>query len=132
MVIDTSAIAAILFGDADGDRYLDAILSREDSLNISAATLVEVAMVIEGRLGPDGAADFKLFVGSSGMSLVPVDQVQAGLAVTAWRRFGKGRHQAALNLGDCFAYALARALDEPLLFKGVDFAQTDVRAVLPG
>jgi ribonuclease VapC len=129
MVIDTSALAAILFAEADGDRFYDAV-ARGGLLSLSSATLVEAGMVIEGRLGPPGAAGLREFLQTAEVSVVALDQPQALHALAAWRRFGKGRHPAALNLGDCFSYALAKATGEPLLFKGADFAQTDIAAVL--
>ena len=93
---------------------------------ISAATLLETAMVLEGRLGPDAVADLDLFVLRAGIEIVPFDGDQYTVARSAFRRFGKGRHAAGLNFGDCIAYALSRITGEPLLFKGTDFASTDV------
>ena len=127
MVIDTSAIAAILFNEAEAADFRRRIV--DDSVRlVSAATLLEAAMVIEGRLGDDGGREFDLWLQRAGVEVVPADAEQADLARRAWRRFGKGRHPAGLNYGDCFAYALAISRDEPLLFKGGDFAKTDVKA----
>ena len=94
---------------------------------ISTGTLIEAAIVVEARLGEAGGREFDLWLQRAGVEQVPVDAEQADLARRAWRRFGKGRHPAGINYGDCFAYALAASRDEPLLFKGDDFAKTDVR-----
>jgi len=83
-------------------------------------------MILESRYGPDGVRDLDLFIAKAQVSLMPVDEEQADLARRAYRKFGKGRHPAGLNFGDCFSYALSRALELPLLFKGNDFSQTDV------
>ena len=83
-------------------------------------------MIVESRYGPDGVRDLDLFVAKAQISLAPVDEEQANLARRAFRKYGKGRHPAGLNFGDCFSYALSKALQEPLLFKGNDFSQTDV------
>ena len=83
-------------------------------------------MILESRYGADGVRDLDLFIAKAQVSLVPVDEEQADLARRAYRKFGKGRHPAGLNFGDCFSYALSRALELPLLFKGNDFSQTDV------
>jgi len=83
-------------------------------------------MILESRYGADGIPDLDLFIAKAQVSLVPVDEEQADLARRAFRKYGKGRHPAGLNFGDCFSYALSQALDEALLFKGNDFSQTDV------
>jgi ribonuclease VapC len=93
---------------------------------LSAATLVEASMVIESRTGIEGGRDLDLFIYRAGIEIVPVDAEQAELARIAWRKYGKGRHPACLNYGDCFSYALAKATGEPLLFKGSDFSGTDI------
>jgi ribonuclease VapC len=97
-----------------------------DSRRISAAAFVEASIVIESRFGTDGLRALDLFMERAGIEIMPVDVEQARAAREAFLRFGKGRHAAGLNLGDCFSYALARVLGEPLLFKGGDFARTDV------
>ncbi|MBI5441082.1 MAG: type II toxin-antitoxin system VapC family toxin [Deltaproteobacteria bacterium] len=125
MVIDTSAVLAILQDEPERRRFNEAI-EAADSVRISAATFVEVSIVVEVRYGAEGLRDFDLFVARAGIELVPVDREQAHEARLAFNRFGKGRHPAGLNYGDCFAYALARTLAEPLLYKGADFAQTDL------
>lgn len=89
--------------------------------------MVEASIVIDARYGADGLRDLDLFLTTADIELVPFDAAQAQLAREGFRRFGKGRHPAGLNLGDCFSYALARVLAEPLLFKGDDFPLTDIR-----
>jgi ribonuclease VapC len=126
VIVDTSAMIAILRGEEDAVRYAEC-LAEAPSLRMAAATWVETAVVVEGRFGPDAAADFDALVARAGIEVVPVTPAMAETARLAWRRFGKGRHPAGLNFGDCFAYALAKERDEPLLFKGVDFARTDVK-----
>lgn len=126
MVIDTSAIAAILFDEPERMAFNQRIAGVEMRL-LSAVTLVESGIVVEARKGERGRGELDVFVYESGLEVVPVDFVQADLARIAWRTFGKGRHPAGLNLGDCFAYALAKATAQPLLFKGGDFAKTDLQ-----
>ena len=93
---------------------------------MSVVSFVEASMIIESRFGPDGIRDLDLFMAKAKIELIPVDAEQGHVARTAFRDYGKGRHPAGLNFGDCFAYALAKTLDERLLFKGTDFAPTDV------
>jgi|SRR5579862_670303 len=128
MVIDTSAIAAIFFNEPERGAYLYAINSAESKL-ISAATLVETGIVLESRQGEAIGREFDLFIIRAGLQVVPVDPDQAELARSAWRRYGKGRHRAGLNLGDCFAYAACKFFDQPLLAKGTDFALTDINVL---
>ncbi len=130
LVADTSALVAIVLGEPDAERYVTALLDSEGAPQLSAANAVETAMVVEARQGAEAARDLQLLIEQARIRILPVDEDQVRLAVEAWRRFGKGRHPAALNFGDCFAYALARSLGDPLLFKGDDFAQTDIPAVL--
>ena len=125
MVIDPSAIAAILLNEQEAEIFEDKI-AVDPVRKLSAAGLVEIAMVIEGRLGDLGGALLDLWLHKAGIDIVPVDAAQAQAARRAWRRYGKGRHPAGLNFGDCFSYALAKTSGEPLLFKGDDFALTDV------
>jgi ribonuclease VapC len=126
MVIDTSAIVAIALNEADaGD--IERLIVEDQIRLISAATVVEATMVIETRLGEAGGREFDLWLVKLSAEIVAVDAVQADAARRAWRRYGKGRHAAALNYGDCFSYALAMTRGEPLLFKGGDFAKTDIR-----
>ena len=130
MVTDTSALVAIVIGEPDAERYVRALLDSAGAPQLSAANAVETAIVVEARQGTEAARDLQLLIEDAQINIHPVDDDQVRLAVEAWRRFGKGRHPAGLNLGDCFAYALARALGHPLLYKGDDFAQTDIPAVL--
>lgn len=95
---------------------------------MSAATILELSIVIEARLGDAGAAELDLWLHKAGVEIVPVDSDQIAIARRAWRHFGKGRHPAGLNYGDCFSYALAKTRGEPLLFKGDDFSRTDIAA----
>jgi len=123
---DTSALIAVVLGEADAERFLAALQS--DSVALSVVSLAEAMIVAEARQGPDAARDLELLVAGVVDRLVAVDEVHARAAVAAWIRFGKGRHPAALNFGDCFAYAAASIANLPLLFKGEDFTQTDLRA----
>lgn len=128
MVIDTSAIVAIFFSEPDAQYYRERVA--DDPLRlISAATLLEASMVIEGRFGEAGGAELDLWLHKVQVDVVAVSAEHADQARRAWRRYGKGRHPAALNHGDCFSYALAALTGEPLLFKGNDFSQTDVQAI---
>jgi ribonuclease VapC len=127
MVIDTSAIVAIFFGEPDARRYRERIADDPVRL-VSAATLVEAAMVLEGRFGEAGGAELDLWLHKADVEIVAVTAEHADQARRAWRRYGKGRHPARLNFGDCFSYALAKLTDEPLLYKGDDFAKTDIVA----
>ncbi len=128
MVIDTSALLAILQDEPERRAFNEAIESA-DTRAVSAASFVEISIVIESRYGPDGIRDFDLFLSKAEIKLVPVDSEQAFVARQAFRQYGKGRHSARLNFGDCFSYALAKSLGEPLLFKGEDFSKTDLEKV---
>jgi len=125
MVIDTSALAAIFFSEPERQTFLDAIVAAENRL-VSAATVLETGIVLESRQGEPAGREFDLFVVRANLLVVPVDAEQVELARSAWRKYGKGRHRAGLNFGDCFSYALAKSTGEPLLAKGTDFALTDV------
>ena len=127
MIVDTSALVAVLFGEADAERYEDAI-ARAETCRISAANLLEVFIVVESRGGTAAGQECDAFLEKAEIDTEPVLPEHAQEARRAWRRFGKGNHPAALNYGDCFAYALARTTGEPLLFKGEDFARTDIEA----
>jgi ribonuclease VapC len=131
MVIDTSALLAILFDEPERRAFNEAIEAAESRI-MSAATFVEVSMVIESRFGAEGIRDLDLFVERAEITLAAVDAEQAHVARRAFSRFGKGRHQAGLNHGDCFSYALAMVLGEPLLYKGGDFGYTDVIPFIAG
>jgi ribonuclease VapC len=128
MVIDTSALLAILQKEPERRPFIEAI-EAADSRSMSVATFVELSIVIEARHGAEGLRDLDHFISRAGIELVPVDAEQGRLARNGFSRFGKGRHRAGLNYGDCFSYALATALGEPLLFKGNDFGYTDVATV---
>ncbi len=130
MVIDTSAVVAILFKEEDQLRYAEAIEGATARL-ISADTRVELSFVIEGRKREAGRERLERFFVLTEVEVVAVTQQQASIAIDAFRKFGKGRHPAGLNIGDCFSYALASAIGHPLLFKGNDFGQTDIRSALP-
>jgi ribonuclease VapC len=127
MVIDASAIVAIAFNEPEAKSFRERIADDPVRL-ISAATVLETAMVIETRLGEAGGGEFDLWLHKANVEVVAVTADHADQARRAWRRYGKGRHPAGLNFGDCFSYALASLTGEPLLFKGNDFAQTDIRA----
>jgi ribonuclease VapC len=124
MVIDTSALVAIFLSEPERQGFLDNIIAAESRL-VSAATVLEAGIVIEARRGESAGREFDLFVVRANLQIVPVDAEQADLARSAWRKYGKGRHPAALNFADCFSYALAKATGEPLLAKRTDFASTD-------
>jgi ribonuclease VapC len=125
VIVDTSAIVAILFGEPDAAIYAKAIADA-DVRRMSAATFVEAAVVVEASTKAGGTQQFDAFVRRAGVSIEPVTEEQAHLARQAYTDYGKGRHAAGLNFGDCFSYALAKATGEPLLFKGSDFKKTDV------
>jgi len=130
MVIDTSALLAILLDESERRSYNEAIEAAASRI-ISAATYVEVSIIVESRFGAEGLRDFDQFVDRAKIEIASVDLEQANLARRAFSRFGKGRHPAGLNFGDCFSYAVAIARGEPLLYKGEDFARTDVASVMP-
>jgi len=125
MVLDTSALLAILGNEPERRAFNEAI-EAADSRALSTANYVETSIVIEVRHGAEGVRDLELLVERAGIELVPVDASQARIACRAFSRFGKGRHRAGLNFGDCHAYALATARGETLLFKGDDFVHTDL------
>ena len=125
MIVDTSAVLAILFREPDAERFARAITSAP-SRRMSAATLLETSIVLESRSGPASGYELDAFLEQAGIELEPVTPEQAQAARRAWRRFGKGNHPSGLNFGDCFAYALAETTREPLLFKGGDFELTDI------
>jgi len=128
MILDTSALLAILQDEPERGSF-NAAIEAAASRSMSTATFVETSIVIGARYGGDGLRDLDMFIAKAGIALVPVDIEQAHAARDAFFRFGKGRHPAGLNYGDCFSYALARTLGEPLLYKGADFSQTDVVAI---
>lgn len=127
MIVDTSALLAILFGEKDAENYARAI-SEADVCRISAATFVEVSVVVEAQTGDAGSRQWDSFFRTAGISIEPVTEEHAYAARQAWSDFGKARHPAGLNFGDCFSYALAKVSGEPLLFKGQDFRKTGITA----
>lgn len=129
MIVDTSALIAILSGEPER-RAFNELIARAKRCSMSAGTYLETAIVIEARYGYEGIRDLSFFLQVAAIELVPFDAEQAEIARIAYARYGKGRGDAGLNFGDCFAYALAKLRDEPLLFKGDDFARTDVVAAL--
>lgn len=125
MVIDTSALVAILQGEPERRAFIEAIESA-DARRMSVATFVEISVVVEARHGAEGLRNLDRFISRAGIELVALDAEQGQMARFAFSRFGKGRHRAALNYGDCFSYALAMVIGEPLLCKGEDFVHSDV------
>ena len=130
MVIDTSAFLAILQDEPDRRSFTEAI-GAAAVRRTSAATFVEASMVLQSRYGAEGVQRLDMLLEAARIEVMAVDPAQARMARRAFVDFGKGRHPAGLNYGDCFTYALARQLGEPLLCKGDDFAQTDLDLVLP-
>jgi len=128
MVLDTSALLVVLLNEPDAPAFRLAIEADPVRL-VSAATLVETAIVIEARVGEAGGRELDLLVHKASIEIVAVDAEHADIARHAYRQFGKDRHAAGLNYGDCFSYALAHAAGEPLLFRGNDFSQTDITPV---
>jgi ribonuclease VapC len=127
IAVDTSSLIAVVLGEPDAERHLDCL--QRGPAQLSSVSLVEATIVVDARQGADAVRDLELLVDAT-VDIVAVDVAHARAAVAAWRRFGRGRHPAGLNFGDCFSYALARLADLPLLYKGDDFAQTDVAAAL--
>ena len=125
MIVDTSALVAILFDESDAGYYLR-MVTEAPRCSMSEASYLESTIVVERRLGALGGQELELFVNRTPIYLEPVTLDQAEAARQAWRRFGRGNHPARLNYGDCFAYALSKVSGEPLLFKGMDFARTDI------
>jgi ribonuclease VapC len=128
MVIDSSGLISVLLNEPNAAAFALAI-ERAPLRLLSAANLVEVSIVIESRKGEAGARELDLLLFRTKIEIVAVDSDQAEIARIAWRRFGKGRHPAGLNFGDCFAYALAKTRQLPLLFQGTDFSRTDIEPV---
>ena len=127
MIVDSSAVLAVLYREPDAERFETAIASVPSS-RMSVANALEASIVVEGRGGMAAGHALDLFLKEAMIELAPVTAEQLEAARRAWRRFGKGNHPAALNFGDCFAYALAEVTGEPLLFKSDDFARTDIEA----
>ena len=129
IVIDSSALVAILRGEPEREQFIDAIVDYGNP-RISSATYLEAAMVMELRWGDQGGRELDALIDEVSIEIAPFDYIQAQAARDGFRRYGKGLHRAALNFGDCFTYALAKTRDAPLLFKGDDFALTDVKRAL--
>src|SRR5262249_12165414 len=129
MILDSSAVLAVLFNEENAETYARAIANAGDC-RISAVNYVEVAIVIEAQAKDSGSRQFDTFFRRAGIRIEPVTEEQAELARQAYSDYGKGRHRAGLNFGDCFAYALAKATGDALLFKGGDFRRTDILSAL--
>jgi ribonuclease VapC len=128
VTLDTSAILVILQQEEERDEFAD-LLEQASRRLVSTVSLLETSLVLEGRRGAEASLDLDLFIRRAAVSIIPFEEEQLFLARAAFHRFGKGRHPAGLNFGDCAAYALAQWTGEPLLFKGSDFAKTDVPRV---
>jgi len=129
VIVDASALLAIVLGEADARRYAEAI-AEADRPAMSSATWFEAAIVVEGRGDPVAIGHFDDFLARFGIGMVSFTPAHAARARQAWLRFGKGRHRAGLNFGDCMAYATAKEAHAPLLFKGNDFPHTDIEPAL--
>jgi ribonuclease VapC len=129
MVVDTSALVCILLAEPEAEDFAEAIANAPENV-ISGPTWVEASMVIAARLGSEGNALLIELLERSRVTIVPCDEALAHAAYDAWLKYGRGRHAAGLNFGDCFSYALARQRAESLLFKGDDFTKTDVVAAV--
>lgn len=127
IAVDSSAVAAVLFGE-DGAEDLVRLLLSDDTV-MSAPTRLEIGMVIEARTGAEGVRMLDSLLRTAGIDVVEFSSMQALVALDAFHRFGKGRHRAGLNFGDCISYAIAKSLGVPLLFVGDDFVHTDIRPV---
>lgn len=126
MVIDTSAVIAILLGEPEAKSFALAIAGDPTRL-MGAFTVLEAGIVMEAKKGESAGREFDLLLHQAKIEIVPLTLEQFETARSAWRKYGKGRHPAGLNIGDCCSYALAKCAGEPLLFKGKDFSQTDVK-----
>ena len=129
MILDTSALAAVFFGEPELELYIQ-VIHDAPHCRISAANFVELSLVVEGQIGPEAGRQRDVFFRRAEIVIEPVTLEQTHLARQAFLDFGQGRHPAKLNFGDCFAYVLAKATGEPLLFKGEHFSKTDVMAAL--
>ena len=130
MVLDTSALLVILLDEPESPSFRQSIEADPIRL-LSAASLLETALVVEARFGEAGGRELDLLLHKAQIQVVGFDVDQAELAREGWRQFGRGRHPANLNFGDCFAYALSKISGERLLYKGGDFSLTDVSSVVP-
>jgi ribonuclease VapC len=130
MVIETSALIAILLGEPDARVFSEALANASIKL-VSAFSALETSIVIESKKGEPGGRELDLLLHKARIEIVPINEEQFEVARQAWRDFGKGHHPAGLNIGDCCSYALSKYSGEPLLFKGDDFSKTDVQSALP-
>ena len=128
MVIDTSALITILTGEPDAQLFASAIADDPKKL-LSSFSMLEAGIVIESKKGESGTRELELLIHKIKIDIVSLDSEQIALAIAAWRKFGKGRHPAGLNIGDCCSYALAKYSNEPVLFKGNYFDKTDIPTV---
>ena len=129
MIVDSSALAAVLFGESDSARYLEALASPCRKF-MSSVSRLEISIAVEARKGLAGTAALSELFAVAEIEELPFDSSLAEVAFDAWRRWGKGRSSAALNMGDFVSYALSKVLHQPLLYKGNDFSQTDVSSFL--
>jgi ribonuclease VapC len=131
MIVDSSAVVALMKLESDSRQIVEALFSSDSAL-MSAGTYVEAGIVVDRLRDPRSSRQFDLLLREANVEIVPVSAEQARIAREAYRDFGKGSgHPAGLNFGDCFAYALARERNEPLLYKGDDFVHTDIKSALP-
>jgi len=128
MVIDTSALVAILLGEPEAEAFAESIAGDPKRL-ASVFSVLETGIVIEAKKGDAGGRELDLLIHRASIEIIAMDSGQVDLARFGWRSFGKGRHPAGLNIGDCCSYALSKYSGEPLLFKGNDFSKTDVETV---
>jgi len=131
VILDTSALVAILFEEPEAESFASLILAA-DICRLSVVNHLELAIVLERQAKPDTARQAEAFLRAASIIIEPVTLQQGDLARQAYYDFGRGRHRAQLNFGDCFSYALAKAMDEPLLYKGHDFVRTDIRTAREG
>lgn len=129
MVIDTSALLAVILNEDDAEVFAKAIADDPRRL-VSVPTVLETTIVTEARHGESAGRELDLMLHRMSAAIVATNDAQLDIARRAWRRFGRGRHPAGLNFGDCFSYALSRHSGDPLLFKGSDFSRTDIRPAL--
>ena len=129
MVVDTSALIAILLGEPETESFVRA-LAGDPKRMISAFNALESGIVIEARKGAAGGRELDLFLHRARIEIIALNSDQVEIGLSAWKKYGKGKHPAGLNIGDCCAYALAKYSGEPLLFKGKDFSQTDIQPVI--
>ena len=126
LVVDTSALIALLLQEPEAEDLLD-LVARAERVHLSATTRLELTLVAEGSRFNSTSSDIEALLSNLRVQVLPFDANHLHWALHGWRHYGRGRHKAALNLGDCFSYGLAKALDAPLLFKGEDFPYTDVK-----